>query len=64
VPFDRRRSGMILGAGAVGLSLKKSRMWLKGHERICRILGTHAFNTADIRQGLTATDLPLSLTNS
>jgi len=31
---------------------------------ICRILGTHAFNTAGHPQGLTATDLPLSLTNS
>lgn len=47
VPFDRRRSGMILGAGAVGLVIEKeSDVAERGMNGICRILGTHAFNTA------------------
>lgn len=47
VPFDNRRNGMILGAGAVGLVIEKERDVAKrGMNGICRILGTHAFNTA------------------
>ncbi|MFP4661865.1 MAG: beta-ketoacyl synthase N-terminal-like domain-containing protein, partial [Halanaerobiales bacterium] len=47
VPFDRRRNGMILGSGAVGLLLEKERdVQRRGMNGICRILGSHAFNTA------------------
>ncbi|MFP4015581.1 MAG: beta-ketoacyl synthase N-terminal-like domain-containing protein, partial [Halanaerobiales bacterium] len=47
VPFDKRRNGMILGSGAVGLILEKeSDVQTRGMNGICRILGTHAFNTA------------------
>jgi acyl transferase domain-containing protein/NAD(P)-dependent dehydrogenase (short-subunit alcohol dehydrogenase family)/acyl carrier protein len=47
VPFDKRRNGMILGAGAVGLMIEKEAGVAKrGMNGICRILGTHAFNTA------------------
>jgi acyl transferase domain-containing protein/NAD(P)-dependent dehydrogenase (short-subunit alcohol dehydrogenase family) len=47
VPFDNRRSGMILGSGATGLVIEKEEDVLKrGMNGICRILGTHAFNSA------------------
>lgn len=47
VPFDNRRNGMILGAGAVGLVIEKEAdAAQRGMNGICRILGTHAFNTA------------------
>ncbi|RXE59184.1 type I polyketide synthase [Acetivibrio mesophilus] len=47
VPFDNRRNGMILGAGAVGLVIEKeSDVAERGMNGICRILGTHVFNTA------------------
>jgi acyl transferase domain-containing protein/NAD(P)-dependent dehydrogenase (short-subunit alcohol dehydrogenase family)/acyl carrier protein len=47
VPFDNRRNGMILGSGAVGLVIEKeSGVAQRGMNGICRILGTHAFNTA------------------
>ncbi|MFZ5988671.1 MAG: SDR family NAD(P)-dependent oxidoreductase [Bacillota bacterium] len=47
VPFDNRRNGMILGAGAVGLVLEKEEdVARRGMNGVCRILGTHAFNTA------------------
>lgn len=47
VPFDNRRSGMILGSGATGLVIEKEEDVLKrGMNGICRILGTHAFNAA------------------
>ncbi|GAE88150.1 type I polyketide synthase [Acetivibrio straminisolvens] len=47
VPFDNRRNGMILGAGAVGLVIEKEPdVAERGMNGICRILGTHVFNTA------------------
>ena len=47
VPFDNRRNGMILGAGAVGLMVEKEEDVAKrGMNGICRILGTHMFNSA------------------
>ncbi|TYQ16382.1 UNVERIFIED_CONTAM: acyl transferase domain-containing protein [Acetivibrio alkalicellulosi] len=47
VPFDNRRNGMILGAGAVGIVIEKERdLNERGMNGICRILGTHLFNTA------------------
>ncbi len=47
VPFDNRRNGMILGSGAVGLVIEKeSDVSNRGMSGICRIMGTHMFNTA------------------
>jgi acyl transferase domain-containing protein/NAD(P)-dependent dehydrogenase (short-subunit alcohol dehydrogenase family)/acyl carrier protein len=47
VPFDNRRRGAILGSGAVGLIIEKEAdVGKRGMNGICRILGTHAFNTA------------------
>ncbi|NLD47429.1 MAG: SDR family NAD(P)-dependent oxidoreductase, partial [Clostridiaceae bacterium] len=47
IPFDNRRSGMIIGAGAVGLVIEKENdVKARGMNGICRILGTHVFNTA------------------
>ncbi len=47
VPFDNRRSGMILGSGATGLIIEKEEDVLnRGMNGICRILGTHIFNAA------------------
>ncbi|MEJ6951886.1 SDR family NAD(P)-dependent oxidoreductase [Natronospora cellulosivora (SeqCode)] len=47
VPFDKRRNGMILGSGSVGLLIEKEKdVKKRGMTGICRILGTHAFNTA------------------
>lgn len=53
VPFDGRRNGMILGAGALGLVLEKEKDVVKrGMNGICRILGTHSFNTAGSQTGI------------
>lgn len=47
VPFDNRRKGMILGSGAVGFIIEKETdVKERGMNGICRILGTHVFNTA------------------
>lgn len=47
VPFDNRRNGMILGSGAVGLVMEKEYdVEKRGMKGICRILGTHMFNSA------------------
>lgn len=47
VPFDRRRNGMIVGAGAVGLILEtQAAAEQRGVQPICELLGTHSFNTA------------------
>ncbi|MDQ2086118.1 SDR family NAD(P)-dependent oxidoreductase [Herbivorax sp. ANBcel31] len=47
VPFDNRRNGMIIGAGAVGLVMEKEEdVGKRGMNGICRILGTHMFNAA------------------
>lgn len=47
VPFDDRRNGMILGSGAVGLVIEKETdIEKRGMKGICRILGTHMFNSA------------------
>lgn len=47
VPFDNRRNGMIMGAGAVGIVIEKeAEVEARGMNGICRLLGTHAFNLA------------------
>lgn len=47
IPFDNRRSGMILGSGAIGIVIEKeSDVLRRGMNGICRLLGTHAFNAA------------------
>ncbi len=47
IPFDNRRSGMIIGSGAVGLIIEKEKdVSKRGMNGICRIVGTHVFNTA------------------
>jgi 3-oxoacyl-(acyl-carrier-protein) synthase/NAD(P)-dependent dehydrogenase (short-subunit alcohol dehydrogenase family)/acyl carrier protein len=47
VPFDNRRNGMIIGSGAVGLVLEnETDVEKRGMKGVCRILGTHMFNTA------------------
>jgi acyl transferase domain-containing protein/NAD(P)-dependent dehydrogenase (short-subunit alcohol dehydrogenase family) len=47
VPFDNRRNGMIIGAGAVGIVIEKeSEVEKRGMKGICRLLGTHSFNMA------------------
>jgi acyl transferase domain-containing protein/short-subunit dehydrogenase len=47
VPFDRRRNGMIMGAGAVGIVVEAADACARrGVAPVCELLGTHAFNTA------------------
>lgn len=47
IPFDSRRNGMIIGAGAVGLVIEKEEaVDARGMCGICRLVGTHAFNMA------------------
>jgi 3-oxoacyl-(acyl-carrier-protein) synthase/NAD(P)-dependent dehydrogenase (short-subunit alcohol dehydrogenase family)/acyl carrier protein len=47
LPFDRRRNGMIMSAGAVGLVLEtKTEIDKRGVIEVCELLGTHSFNTA------------------
>lgn len=47
IPFDRRRNGMIVGAGAVGLVLEAdTEAEKRGVGPICELLGSHSFNTA------------------
>ncbi|MBN1400045.1 MAG: acyltransferase domain-containing protein, partial [Anaerolineae bacterium] len=47
VPFDLRRNGMIVSAGAVGLVLEtKEEAERRGMVGVAELLGTHAFNTA------------------
>lgn len=47
IPFDNRRNGMIIGAGAVGLVIEKEEVVeARGMTGICSIVGTHAFNMA------------------
>ncbi|MHB8062803.1 MAG: beta-ketoacyl synthase N-terminal-like domain-containing protein [Ruminiclostridium sp.] len=47
VPFDNRRNGMLMGSGALGIILEKEDDVLaRGMNGICRLIGTHAFNTA------------------
>ncbi|HYD40902.1 MAG TPA: SDR family NAD(P)-dependent oxidoreductase [Anaeromyxobacter sp.] len=47
VPFDRRRNGMIMGAGAVGIVVERQdECTRRGVAPVCELLGTHAFNTA------------------
>ena len=47
VPFDNRRSGMILGSGATGIVIEReSDVLRRGMNGICRLLGTHTFNSA------------------
>ncbi len=47
VPFDLRRNGMIISAGAVGVVLEtKAEIEKRGINEVCELLGTHSFNTA------------------
>lgn len=48
VPFDARRNGMIMSAGAVGLVIEtKDEVEKRGVREICELVATHAFNTAN-----------------
>lgn len=56
IPFDNRRNGMIIGAGAVGLVIEKEELVeARGMTGICRIVGTHAFNMAGHQTKIDAT---------
>ncbi len=56
VPFDNRRNGMIIGAGAVGLVIEKEELVeARGMAGVCRIVGTHAFNMAGHQTKIDAT---------
>lgn len=47
VPFDVRRNGMIISAGAVGVVLEtKEEVEKRGVMEVAQLLGTHSFNTA------------------
>ncbi|MDP4180221.1 MAG: SDR family NAD(P)-dependent oxidoreductase, partial [Bacillota bacterium] len=47
VPFDNRRNGVIMGSGSVGLVVEREAdVAERGMNGICRILGTHLFNSA------------------
>jgi malonyl CoA-acyl carrier protein transacylase/3-oxoacyl-(acyl-carrier-protein) synthase/short-subunit dehydrogenase/acyl carrier protein len=47
VPFDSRRNGMVISAGAVGVVLEtKEDVEKRGVVEVCQVLGTHSFNTA------------------
>lgn len=47
IPFDNRRNGMIIGAGAVGIIIEtEAEVEARGMKGICRLLGTHSFNLA------------------
>ena len=47
IPFDNRRNGMIIGAGAVGIIIEKeAEVEARGMKGICQLLGTHSFNLA------------------
>lgn len=47
LPFDKRRRGMIMGAGAVGIVIEKdAACTARGIVPVCDLLGTHCFNAA------------------
>jgi acyl transferase domain-containing protein/acyl carrier protein len=47
VPFDKRRNGMIMGSGAIGVVVEKqSACARRGTIPVCELLGTHVFNAA------------------
>jgi malonyl CoA-acyl carrier protein transacylase len=47
VPFDKRRNGMVMGAGAIGIIVEaESECKKRGVIPICELVGTHCFNTA------------------
>ncbi len=47
LPFDKRRNGMIMSAGAVGIVLEAEEVLLqRGVAPVAELLGTHVFNTA------------------
>ncbi|MGB6031423.1 MAG: SDR family NAD(P)-dependent oxidoreductase, partial [Bacteroidota bacterium] len=47
IPFDRRRNGMVISAGAVGVVLEtKEEVEKRGVVEVCQVMGTHSFNTA------------------
>lgn len=47
LPFDKRRNGMILGMGAVGLVVESEEsIKERGIKPLCKVLGTHMANSA------------------
>ena len=55
VPFDKRRNGMIMGAGAIGIVVEaKSECDRRGVVPVCELLGSHCFNTAGHHSQLNA----------
>ncbi|MFV2016670.1 MAG: beta-ketoacyl synthase N-terminal-like domain-containing protein, partial [Candidatus Heimdallarchaeota archaeon] len=47
LPFDKRRNGMILGMGAVGLIVESEESARnRGIQPLCKVLGTHMANSA------------------
>jgi len=47
IPFDKRRNGMVVGSGAVGIVLEAEEECIKrGVTPIAELVGTHCFNTA------------------
>jgi len=47
IPFDKRRNGMIMGSGAVGLVVEAdAECARRGVVPVCELLGTHTFNAA------------------
>jgi malonyl CoA-acyl carrier protein transacylase len=47
VPFDKRRNGMIMGSGAIGIIVEKaSECEKRGIAPVAELVGTHCFNTS------------------
>ncbi len=47
IPFDKRRNGMIMSSGAIGIVLEtESECQKRGVVPICELMGSHCFNTA------------------
>jgi acyl transferase domain-containing protein/NAD(P)-dependent dehydrogenase (short-subunit alcohol dehydrogenase family) len=47
LPFDKRRNGMIMGAGAVGIVVEDDEECeRRGIVPVCELVGSHCFNTA------------------
>ncbi|MBN2718236.1 MAG: acyltransferase domain-containing protein, partial [Deltaproteobacteria bacterium] len=47
LPFDRRRNGMIMSAGAIAIVVERlDAVQARGVRPVCELLGSHVFNTA------------------
>ena len=47
IPFDKRRNGMIMSSGAIGIILEtESECQRRGVVPVCELMGSHCFNTA------------------